>query len=74
MKSWLSGKAEAGRDRSSKARAIGRQAASVHYNTTTAPGRGEHSPMGCVVTMAEAEREKRPSAMGPRSERVVWAR
>ena len=36
LKSWLPGKAEAGGDPISKARAIGRQAASVHHKS---PGR-----------------------------------
>ena len=52
-------RAEAGRDIPLSSRAIGRPADPPY--TTTAPGRGGYSQMGCVVTMAEAEREKRYS-------------
>ena len=46
--------------------ALQRQGPSVDRRppcTTTAPSRGEHSQMGCVVTMAETEREKRACVM-----------
>ena len=57
FKSCLPGEAEAGRDIPLSSRAIGRQADPPY--TTTAPGRGGHSQMGCAVTMAEAERERK---------------
>ena len=65
LKSWLPGKAEAGRDTPLSSRAIGRPADPPY--TTPAPGRGEgHSQMGCAVTLAEAETEKRVCVMeGP---------
>ena len=44
LKSWLPGKAEAGGDPVSKARAIGRQAASVHHKS---PGRRFFYPACC---------------------------
>ena len=56
VKSWLPGEAEAGKDIPLSSRGIGRQAGPLY--TTTAPGRGGHSQMGFVITMAEAEREK----------------
>ena len=59
--SWLPGKAEAGRDRASKARrAIGRQAASVHHNS---PRQGEGTAKWAVWSqwLKEREREKQYS-------------
>ena len=56
LKSWLPGEAEAGRDIPLSSRAIVRQTDPPY--TTIAPGKGEHSQMGCAVTMAELDRER----------------